>query len=79
MSQENVEIIRRAIEVFNEHGFSSEAYLGFYDAAVVFEEPPEQPAPEWLGGERRQLNCSASSTRRGRSSAPTRGDSGNRR
>ncbi len=36
--------------MFNEHGFSSEAYLGFYDAAVVFEEPPEQPAPRVARG-----------------------------
>jgi ketosteroid isomerase-like protein len=45
MSQENVEIVRRAIEAFNEGGISSEASLGFFHEDAVFEEPPEQPAP----------------------------------
>ena len=47
MSQENVEVVRRAVESFNEVGFGSEA---FFDAALVFEEPPEQPAPRVARG-----------------------------
>ena len=50
MSQENAEIVRRSIEAANEHGFSSEAVREFYDEAVVFEEPPEQPAPRTAVG-----------------------------
>ncbi len=46
MSQENVEIIRRFGEAFNEGGFGSEATLSFFDAAAVFEEPPEQPGAD---------------------------------
>jgi ketosteroid isomerase-like protein len=41
MSQENVEIIRRLLEAFNEGG--AEKALSFFDAGAVFEEPPEQP------------------------------------
>jgi ketosteroid isomerase-like protein len=45
MSDENVEIVRRAVEEFNERGFD-----GFGDSELVsddfeFHEPPEQPAP----------------------------------
>ena len=43
MSEENVEIIRRFGQAFNEGGFGSEATLSLFDAAAVFEEPPEQP------------------------------------
>jgi ketosteroid isomerase-like protein len=50
MSKENVEIVREAIDAFNETGFGSEESLGFFDAAVVFEEPPEQPAPRVARG-----------------------------
>ena len=45
MSQENVEIIRRANEAFNEGGMGAEATLSFFDTGAVFEEPPEQPSP----------------------------------
>lgn len=45
MSRENVEIIRQVVEAFNEKGMGSEATLSFFDAGVVFEEPPEQPSP----------------------------------
>ena len=50
MSQANVEIVRRAIDAFNESGFNSEGALKLYDDAVVFEEPPEQPAPRVARG-----------------------------
>jgi ketosteroid isomerase-like protein len=50
MSQENVEIVRRAVEAFNEGGMGSEATLSFFDAAAVFEEPPEQPGPRVAHG-----------------------------
>jgi ketosteroid isomerase-like protein len=50
MSQENVEIVRRIIESFNEAGFSAEATLDFFDAGAAFEEPPEQPAPRIARG-----------------------------
>jgi ketosteroid isomerase-like protein len=45
MSQENVEIVRRLVEAFNSGGLGSDATLSFFDAAAVFEEPPEQPGP----------------------------------
>jgi ketosteroid isomerase-like protein len=45
MSEENVEIVRRVVEAFNDGGIASEVTLSFFDAAAVFEEPPEQPAP----------------------------------
>jgi ketosteroid isomerase-like protein len=41
MSQENAELIRRVVEIYNDHGFG--ATLGHFDDAAVFEEPPEQP------------------------------------
>jgi ketosteroid isomerase-like protein len=50
MSEENVEIVRRAVEAFNERGLSSEKSLSFFDADVTFEEPPEQPAPRVARG-----------------------------
>jgi ketosteroid isomerase-like protein len=50
MSQENVEVIRRAVDAFNEGGMGSEATLGFFDIAAVFEEPPEQPGPRVAHG-----------------------------
>ena len=36
--------MRRLTESFNESGIGSEETLSFFDAAAVFEEPPEQPA-----------------------------------
>ncbi len=42
MSQENVEIIARMIEGFNEHGIAATGAEFFADA-VEFHEPPEQP------------------------------------
>jgi ketosteroid isomerase-like protein len=50
MSEENVEVIRRAVKVFNEGGMDSEATLSFFDVAAVFEEPPEQPGPRVAHG-----------------------------
>lgn len=50
MSPANVEMIRKVIDAFNERGFSSEGALSFFDEAVVFEEPPEQPAPRVAHG-----------------------------
>jgi ketosteroid isomerase-like protein len=50
MSHENVEVVRRAVEAFNEGGFGSEATLEFFDVDAVFEEPPEQPGPRVAHG-----------------------------
>ena len=50
MSQENVEIVRRMIESFNQAGYSAKATLDFLDSDAVFEEPPEQPAPRIARG-----------------------------
>jgi len=50
MSQDNVETVRRAIEAFNDGGLSSKAARDFFAADVVFEEPPEQPAPRVARG-----------------------------
>ncbi len=50
MSEENVEIIERAVEAFNEGGMGSEATLAFFDATAVFEEPIEQPGPRVAHG-----------------------------
>ena len=50
MSSDNVEIARKAFTSFNEHGFGSEETLSFFDDSVVFEEPPEQPAPRIARG-----------------------------
>jgi ketosteroid isomerase-like protein len=43
MSQENVEIIRRLVDAFNEAGMAAPLEEFFADDAV-FEEPPEQPS-----------------------------------
>ena len=50
MSEENVRIVREAMEAFNESGYASERSLSFFDESVVFEEPPEQPAPRVARG-----------------------------
>jgi ketosteroid isomerase-like protein len=50
MSRENVEVVRRAVEAFNEAGMGSETTLSFFDEAVVFEEPPEQPGARMARG-----------------------------
>jgi ketosteroid isomerase-like protein len=48
MSEENVEIVKRAGAAFNESGI--EAARRFFAADAVFEEPPEQPAPRVARG-----------------------------
>jgi ketosteroid isomerase-like protein len=50
MAEENVEIVRRAIEAFNEEGFAAigSSELVFDD--FEFHEPPEQPAPRVARG-----------------------------
>jgi ketosteroid isomerase-like protein len=50
MSQRNVETVRSLYESFNEAGFAAESSLEFCDADIVFEEPPEQPAPRIARG-----------------------------
>jgi ketosteroid isomerase-like protein len=50
MSQQNVDLVRRLIESFNEAGFSARTTVDFFDANAVFEEPPEQPAPRVARG-----------------------------
>jgi len=45
MSRENVEVVQRLIEAFNETGMGAEVAMDFFAADAVFEEPPEQPAP----------------------------------
>jgi len=49
VSQENLEIVRQAVEAFNEVGMAESA-LRFFAPDVVFEEPPEQPAPRVAEG-----------------------------
>jgi ketosteroid isomerase-like protein len=48
--EENVEIIRLATESFNRSGLASEETLGYMHPDLVFEEPPEQPAPRVAEG-----------------------------
>jgi ketosteroid isomerase-like protein len=48
MSGENVEIVRRAVEAFNEGGI--EAAEAFVAEDLEFHEPPEQPAPRVARG-----------------------------
>jgi ketosteroid isomerase-like protein len=48
MSQKNVEIVRRAVEAFNEGGI--ERAQEFYAHELEFHEPPEQPAPRVARG-----------------------------
>ena len=45
MSQENVEIVRRALEEFNELGFDGIGVSDLIADDFEFHEPPEQPAP----------------------------------
>ncbi len=48
MSEENVEIVRRAVEAFNEGG--PEAAEELFADEAEFHEPPEQPAPRVARG-----------------------------
>ena len=50
MSQENVEIVRRAVDEFNEWGFDGFGKSDLVVDDVEFHEPPEQPAPRVARG-----------------------------
>jgi ketosteroid isomerase-like protein len=50
MSQDNVEIVRRAVEEFNELGFDGVATSELITDDFEFHEPPEQPAPRVARG-----------------------------
>ena len=50
MSQENVEILRRAAELFNERGIAGALTEELFADDVEFHEPPEQPAPRSARG-----------------------------
>jgi ketosteroid isomerase-like protein len=52
MSQENVEIVRRAVEAFNELGFDGISTSALVTDDFEFHEPPEQPAPRVARGRR---------------------------
>ena len=45
MSEENVEIVRRAVQAFNERGFDGIGDSDLVSDDFEFHEPPEQPAP----------------------------------
>jgi ketosteroid isomerase-like protein len=49
MSQENIEIVLRSVEAFNEGGI--EAAAQFAHPEIEFEEPPTQPAPRTARGQ----------------------------
>jgi ketosteroid isomerase-like protein len=57
MSEENIEILRRAVEAFNEGGIAGAVTDELFTDDVEFHEPPEQPAPRSARGreEVRQL------------------------
>lgn len=50
MSEENIAIVRRTMEAFTAGGVGGAASLALVDDGVVFEEPPEQPAPRVARG-----------------------------
>ena len=50
MSQDNVEIVRRAVEAFNDVGFDGFSTSDLVTDDVEFREPPEQPAPRVARG-----------------------------
>jgi ketosteroid isomerase-like protein len=50
MSEQNVEIVRRAVEAFNELGFEGVGASGLVTDDIEFHEPPEQPAPRVARG-----------------------------
>jgi ketosteroid isomerase-like protein len=52
VSQENVEIVRRAVEEFNRSGFGAIGTSELMSDDVEFHEPPEQPAPRVARGRR---------------------------
>jgi ketosteroid isomerase-like protein len=57
VSEENVNIVRRAVEEFNERGFEAIGASELITDDFEFHEPPEQPAPRVARGreEARQL------------------------
>jgi ketosteroid isomerase-like protein len=50
MSEKNVEVVRRAVEAFNERGFESVGTSELITDDFEFHEPPEQPAPRVARG-----------------------------
>jgi ketosteroid isomerase-like protein len=50
MSQKNVEIVRQAVEAFNELGFDGIGVSDLIADDFEFHEPPEQPAPRVARG-----------------------------
>jgi ketosteroid isomerase-like protein len=50
MSEENVEIVRRAVDEFNESGFDGVGTSDLVADDLEFHEPPEQPAPRVARG-----------------------------
>ena len=50
MSEDNLEIVRRAVEIFNELGFEGFGTSALVTDDVEFHEPPEQPAPRVAHG-----------------------------
>jgi ketosteroid isomerase-like protein len=50
MSQENVEVVRRAVAAFNELGFDGLSTSDLVADDFEFHEPPEQPAPRVARG-----------------------------
>jgi ketosteroid isomerase-like protein len=50
MSEENVGIVRQAVEAFNELGFDGFSVSALVTDDVEFHEPPEQPAPRVARG-----------------------------
>jgi uncharacterized protein len=50
MSEENVEIVRRAVQEFNERGFEGIGNTDLVTDDFQFHEPPEQPAPRVARG-----------------------------
>ena len=59
MSKENIEIVRRAVEAFNELGFDGIGTSELITDDFEFHEPPEQPAPRVARG-RKQVQELAS-------------------
>ena len=49
MSEDNVEIVRRSVDAFNEGGL--EAAAKFAHPEIEFQEPPTQPAPRTARGQ----------------------------
>jgi ketosteroid isomerase-like protein len=50
MSEENVEVVRRASKLFNERGIAGALTEELFADDVEFHEPPEQPAPRSARG-----------------------------